>query len=265
MRLASIKRLEADQSVFWKALERLRTGKSTDADVDYFLSLHTSKFSNVDARGSLLSTYMVSTACESASEDNGSDEGLAGDWLINVDLPNGESDLIIASASTPAMELYFDVISSAAEKLEVGVHDIRSLYAERHYAAHKCPIKDLGMYHCCTVTVDFLHDWNWKIIVDIPDGTSIKVHAEASMSPSELHDLVAERATDYLGVTPNEIYSLYRGKAYNMFDNVSLVDLGMHNGCSVTVYGRIRGGVCVANRVGGKRRGVSAFFRDARI
>jgi len=202
-------------------------------------------------------TYATRVPLEFPSEDTGSDGCVVNDWLINVNLPNGESDLIIAAPSTPAMQLYFNVVQSASEKLEVGIDDIRSLFAERHYAAYRCSIMDLGMHNCCTVNVEFLHDWHWNIMIDIPDGTSVKIQVEESISPSELHGIVVKRATDYLGVDPDEIYSLYNGKTYRTFKNISLAELGMHDGCSVTVYARLRGGACVANRVGGKRKEVS--------
>jgi hypothetical protein len=155
------------------------------------------------------------------------------------------------------MQLYFDVVSSAAEKLDVGIDDVRSLYAARHYAAYKCSIMDFGMYNCCTVTVEYRHEWNWRIFVHIPDGMHVKVHVDKSITPSELHDVVVDKAADYLDVRPDEIYSLYMDKAYNMFDNVSLVELGMHDGCTVTVYARLLGGVCVAHKACGKRKEVS--------
>lgn len=178
-------------------------------------------------------------------------------WLINVLLPNHDTDLIVAHPRMSAMELYFRVCNSAAEMLEVGGDDIFSLYANRHYAAYKCSIAEFGFYNCCTVTVHYLHEWCWTIYCDIPDGKSITVAADDSMTPSELHSNVLEKAADYFDTDPGKLYSLFQGKCYSHHDSLTIKEFGFDDGSRVTVYPRLLGGVCVSNKRKGKRRTVS--------
>lgn len=176
------------------------------------------------------------------------------EFLINILLPDGETDFLVKKSNTLATDLHREIIVRAGGRLEVNDSDVFSKFSCHHYVLNTCTLLHMGMYSGCFVTVEYYD--SWTVYVNIPDGATLKVPCNASTTGSDLHQNVVHRASDYFETDASHLYSLFRGKHYGHLDEVSILDIGINDGCHVDVLVRVHGGVCVKNRSGGRKRKV---------
>ena len=108
--------------------------------------------------------------------------------LINVLLPNGGTDLVVTSSDTLATDLHREVIIRAGCQLEVNDSDVFSKFSGHHYVLDTHTLIDIGMYSGCFVSVRYCN--SWIVYVDIPDGETLKISADASTTGRDLHHVV---------------------------------------------------------------------------
>ena len=194
-------------------------------------------------------------------------EAVTNDWLINVRYPDclvrrgrvtpSSDDMVVVNGLTTGKDLYNLVIYTAAEKLEVGVEEIMSLYDKRHFAASRKPISDLGFYNCCTVEV-IARD-RWTIFVVVPGGYYVEegFEVDALSSSNELNRDALAAASLLMDVPTDDLYALHNGTPLLRSRDVPIYQLGIHDGSTIAVYPRVRGGVCVSSVLCGRKRSVS--------
>lgn len=176
--------------------------------------------------------------------------------LINISLPNGETDLVVRQGTDLASDLHREVILIAGNRLEVNDSDVLSKYGGHHYALDMRTLTDMGMYSGCSVSVQHCNRWVWTVLADIPNGATLKIPVAESTLASDFHKDVVQRAAEYFDSSPSDLYSLFRGKHYHHHKSLTIKDIGMYDKCRVDVMTRIKGGVCVKNRPGGTKRKV---------
>ena len=190
------------------------------------------------------------------------------DWLINVKYPDcflrrgrvipSSDDMVVANGLTAGKDLYNLVIYTAAEKLNVGVEEIMSLYDKRHYAASRKPICDLGFYNCCTVEV-IARD-RWTIFAEVPGGCYYVeecFEVDALSSSSDLNRDALAAASLLMDVPTDDLYALHNGTPLLRSRDVPIYQLGIHDGSTIEVFHKMRGGVCVSSVLCGRKRSVS--------
>ena len=135
-----------------------------------------------------------------------------------------------------------------------------SLYDKRRYAASRKPICDLGFYNCCTVEV-IARD-RWTIFVEVPGGYYVEegFEVDALSSSNELNRDALAAASLLMDVPTDDLYALHNGTPLLRSRDVPLYQLGIHDGSTIAVYPRMRGGVCVSSVLCGRKRSVSRVF-----
>lgn len=194
-------------------------------------------------------------------------QAVTDDWLINVKYPDSlmrrgrvipsSDDMVVANGLTTGRDLYNLIIYTAAEKLGVGVEEIMSLYDKRHYAASRKPICDLGFYNCCTVEV-IARD-QWTIFVMVPGGYYVEegFEVDALSSSSDLNRDALAAASLLMDVPTDDLYALYNGTPLLRNREVPIYQLGIHDGSTIEVFAKMKGGVCVSSVLCGRKRSVS--------
>lgn len=129
-----------------------------------------------------------------------------------------------------------------------------SLYDKRRYAASRKPICDLGFYNCCTVEV-IARD-RWTIFVEVPGGYYVEegFEVDALSSSNELNRDALAAASLLMDVPTDDLYALHNGTPLLRSRDVPLYQLGIHDGSTIAVYPRMRGGVCVSSVLCGRKR-----------
>ena len=166
--------------------------------------------------------------------------------------------MVVVQDDTSADDLHQLVTIVTAPLLEVNVTNVYSKFNGRSYVLDTCSLAELGMYHCCSVSVQYAR--GWTIYVEIPDGATLKVATDGDDLVAELHEDVVQRASEYFDCHPTNLYSLYNGKLYQHLVSATVKELGMFDGCHVVVHARIKGSICVKNRVGGRKRTVRMIY-----
>ena len=177
------------------------------------------------------------------------------EWLINLELPDGSTDMVLSSGTMPAYLLYIYVSLRAAERLEVGIEDIFSLFEKRHYAAYKSPIFELGFFNCCTVQVKYRETW-W-LPVRLPNGSTFHIEADPCHPSESFYNSVIFGASSRTRLQESAIYATMEGKPFGHLGDIPIFRIGFTKKSKIIVHVRLIGGVCVAQDASGRKRRVS--------
>ena len=118
---------------------------------------------------------------------------------------------------------------------------------------YRRPVKDAS----AQIKVNPAWPMQWSIIVQLPSKRRCCMSVKADLSAKEAYSRVIALAGANLQERASALYALLNGKHFATVE-APIHALGFHDGCTVEVFYRLRGGVCVSNRDGGRKRGVSA-------
>lgn len=96
----------------------------------------------------------------------------------------------------------------------------------------------------------------WSIFLQLPNKTQCRVSLNAYLSARKAYSRIMFKAEVELHENASALYALLNGKHFAIAE-APIHALGFYDGCTVEIFYRLRGGVCVSNRDGGRKRGVS--------
>lgn len=197
------------------------------------------------------------------------------EWLINISLPsyarflfedwNGypEDDLVVVRKDTPGWEVYDQVIARASETIGCPESELLVLYdKQRSFSWIDRPLEDLGFYNCCTVSVEKRDSWIIHLVAfRSATGNPLCDHS-LCVDPlddcNEVNARILDIASNVLKCSMDDLYVLYNGTPLRRSNSVELCKLGIHNNSTLSVFHRLRGGVCIAQNATGRKRSVSS-------
>ena len=187
------------------------------------------------------------------------------EWLINVKLPIflgdedefPHTDMVVAPNWCPGWILDQMIKEQACEIFDCLDEALMCIFEKRIFAASARPIEDLGFFNCCTVSVEARNEWNIYIL--LPRGFVFEhpLSADPLTSSNHLNNRILYLASWIMGISPDSLYVLYNGTPLARATSVPLYALALHNNSYVTVFQRVRGGICVAQNSSGRKRSVS--------
>ena len=120
---------------------------------------------------------------------------------------------------------------------------IGSLFRGNHYDID-VPLHCLGMHDGCTIHVVNQKNHKWVIFIKCPDGSVTQTCVYINDTAKSLHKMIVTLVSEKLPTPASEMYTSYSSKLLE-YSNAKVWQLGMHNGSTVTVNVRLRGGICV--------------------
>ena len=138
---------------------------------------------------------------------------------------------------------YETIEGRLTEDWEENCWHIDSLFRGNHYDA-TLPLYSLGMSDGCTINVVNQKNHRWTVFFKCPDGSTAHTHVYFNDSASSLHERIVTLTSEKMPIPASEMYTSYGSKLLE-YSNAKLWQLGMHNGSTVVVNVRLRGGICV--------------------
>ena len=84
----------------------------------------------------------------------------------------------------------------------------------------------------------------WVIFIKCPDGSVTQTCVYINDTAKSLHKMIVTLVSEKLPTPASEMHTSYSSKLLE-YSNAKVWQLGMHNGSTVTVNVRLRGGICV--------------------
>lgn len=160
--------------------------------------------------------------------------------------------LVVKTArNTKGVDLWEVVQENAYETIEGGLEDdwdekcwhIDSLFHGNHYDV-RLPLYSLDMHDGCTIHVVNQKNHKWTIFFKCPDGSIAHTYIFVNDTAASLHRKIVRLVSEKMPIPASEMYTSYSSKLLE-YSNAKVWELGMHNGSTVIVNVRLRGGVCV--------------------
>ena len=195
------------------------------------------------------------------------------EWLINMTIPNHlthgvfdcpSHDMISTFHDLPGMTVYDEITLRASEIMGCRESDLFVLFEKKCFGCETLPIHDLGFFNCCTVNVELRDEWRLylNLPTPLPRGHPLNEHpilVDAFDSCYDVNARVLDVASNVLNCSRDDLYVLFNGTPLQRSQRVEIYKLGLHDGSTLSVFFRLRGGVCIAQNSSGRKRSVSAF------
>ena len=99
------------------------------------------------------------------------------------------------------------------------------------------------LYRFHSVSTAYPDSNEWLINIDVPGHQYLSVSVKESTRCHILYSMVVSNAANYIHVPVQSVYALFNGRSFAMKTDTRIDELGMYNGCCVTVFIRLLGGV----------------------
>ena len=234
-------------------------------------------FFRVNAHLPLLFKYLSSTMSVIVSfrisEPSGPSE-----WLVNISLPTyaqprfhgwsdlSEDDLVVVRHDSPGWEVYDQIISRASSTMGCQESEVLALYdKKRSFSWSDSPLHDLGFYNCCTVSVEQRD--GWVLFLEVAgrcnEGNPLR-NNPIMIDPVDdcnfVNQFILNVASHALQCSTDDLYVLFNGTPLRRSrDGIDICQLGIRNNSTLTVFRRLKGGVCIAQNASGRKRSVSSI------
>ena len=168
--------------------------------------------------------------------------------------------MVVVHHTMHAWEVYDIILARASETIGCDELDLMALYEKRSFDHILSPIDHVGFYNCCTVNVEARDGWG--LYIDLP---RLPFHHPLIDTPllidprdrcNDVNSRILTAASSILLCDRNELYVLFNGTPLRRSKSVPISLLGLRDGSHVTVHFRLRGGVCIAQQVSGRKRSV---------
>jgi len=203
------------------------------------------------------------------------------EWLINITLPTYargrpgfdewddllDDDLVVVRHDSPGWDVYDLIISRASSTMGCNESEILALFdRKKHFSWIDRPLHEIGFYNCCSVSVEQRD--GWCVFLELAgrfnDGNPLR-NDPIMIDPVDdcnfVNTFVLNVAAHRLECSNDDLYVLFNGTPLRRSrTGIDICQIGVRNNSTLTVFPRLKGGVCIAQNASGRKRSVSSLL-----